>query len=271
MTDKDFTATTQTSMLTTVTDYKVAPQIIDESGGQKETYWINPLWTEYLGYYKTIPELKKSIDALAMWSVGKGWNTDNVKNKLILEHVVGWGEDTIDSIFMNLITVKKINGDAYAEIIRNKGTNDILINLKPLNPANIRTVVDNKGMIIRYDEMNLKTNKVKRRFKPEEILHIVNDRIANEIHGVSVIEACKWVIDARQEAMTDWRRILHRSSIRVMYVDEDNTTRLNAIKTEWAQAIKSSELLLIPAQRGAAEISDYTPPPLPPSIKPLRF
>ena len=48
---------------------------------------------------------------------------------------------------MNLI--KKVNGDSYAEIIRNNEDGGILLNLKPLDPSKITIVYDNKGMICR--------------------------------------------------------------------------------------------------------------------------
>ena len=88
--------------------------------------------------------------------------------------------------------------------------------------------------------------EAKRELKPERILHLVNDRIANEIHGTSVVEACQWVIDARNEAMADKRRLLHRSTIRIIEVDSEDTIRLTTLKTQYAEAIKYGEVLLVP-------------------------
>jgi len=102
------------------------------------------------------------------------------------------------------LVTKKIVGDAFAEIIEK---NNILINLKPISPERVRVVVENSGMIKRYDIWN--GSKWKEMDK-SKILHLCNDRIGDEIHGNSVIDACKWIIDARNEALKDERLIRHR-------------------------------------------------------------
>lgn len=256
MANTDIRATTTTDMSSGVKDFTVSNITIDEEGNSPETWWVNPNWSEYLGYYKSIPELKKAIDALAYWTAGKGYKTDN-RTKALLGNVTGWGEDSFQSIMQNMLTVKKINGDSFAEIIRNdKGT---LVNIKPLNPSNLRIVVNKKGLIVRYEELNQKQDTA-RKFTPDKILHLSNDRIANEIHGVSVVEACKWVIDARNEAMSDWRRILHRNlaGLRIIEVDEDDPSKLNTLKAQWATAINKGEVLILP--KGTASPVNINPP-----------
>lgn len=243
MVTTDIKQTTTTDLNTAVSDYSVPSKNIDEAGSNKESYWINPNWSKYLGYYKTIPEFKEAIRALARWTAGRGIETDK-RTKVILERINGWGEDSFQSILVNMLIVKKVNGDAYAEIVRNKkGT---LINLKPLNPTNVRIVVNNKGIITRYEEYDPSKKEVKRKFQPSDIFHISNDRIANEIHGVSVLEACQWVIDARNEAMSDKRRVHHRSTIRIIEVDADDSTSLSTLKTQYANAIKDGEVMIVP-------------------------
>ena len=257
MADLNVSQTTTTDMSSRVDDYSVAFESLDSPTDQDENYYNNSKWSEYLGYYKNIPELKKAIDALACWTTGKGWTANN-RTQVILDKIIGWGEDSFDSILQNLIIVKKINGDAYAEIVRNeKGT---LINLKPLNPNSMMIVTDKKGIIQRYEELDKTRKKTKWRYKPVEIFHISNDRIANEMHGVSVVEACKWVIDARNEAMSDWRRILHRNlaGVRIIEVDEDDPTKLTEIKNMWADAINKGEVMILP--KGTASIPNINPP-----------
>ena len=234
-----------TDMSSGVTDYSVDNDSLDSPADQKETSYNNPNWAEYLGYYKTIPELKQAIDALARWTAGKGYKTD-LRTKVRLSHIKGWGEDSFQSILQNMMVVKKINGDAFAEIIRDNQAN--LINLKPLNPAHIKIIVDRKGLIIRYEQTDRYNQKTVKKFKPSEILHLCNDRIGDEIHGVSIIESCKTVINARNEAMSDWRLMLHRNliGVRIIEVDEDNTTKLNALKKTWKDAIENGEVLILP-------------------------
>lgn len=227
-----------TDMKGTVTDYSVDSEVL-ESPEATEKYYTNPDFAEYLGYYKNIPELKKSIDALAMWTAGKGWTADR-RTETILETIEGWGEDSFDSIIQNMLVMKKVNGDAFAEIIMENGR---LINLKPLNPSKVRIVVGKNGVIKRYDYFQ---DKKWMEIKKSNMFHLCNDRIADEIHGTSVIEACKWVIDARNESMSDFRRTLHRSTIRVIEIDTDNRSKINSIRQQYAEAIKNGEVLLVP-------------------------
>ncbi|GAG82895.1 unnamed protein product, partial [marine sediment metagenome] len=52
---------------------------------------------------------------------------------------------------------------------------------------------NNKGRIIRYEQVN-KIKKSIKKFKPEEIFHLSNDRIADEVHGVRILDSLKWLI-----------------------------------------------------------------------------
>ena len=252
----DIRQSSYSDMSSRVPDYSVDTKQIDGVGEQKETYWDNSKWTQYLGYYKQIPELKSAINALATWVLGQGYDTDP-GTKPILEGITGWGEDTFTSILWNMLVTKKIAGDAFSEILRNpKGT---LLNLKPLDPGSVRIVCNRKGRIIRYEQRSKTGSKEPNRIiMPKDMLHLSNDRIADEIHGVSVIEACEWVILARNEAMSDYRRILHRTTIRVMEVDEDDKTKLTNLKKDYAEAIKNGELLLVP--KGSGAFQDLAPP-----------
>jgi len=242
-----------TDLSGTVKDFSVNAQQPDQpTQQQKETYYDYPNSNEYLGYYKTIPELKKAIDSLATWTTGKGW-TASQPITLVLGSFIGWGEDSSQSIFWNLQVQKKVFGDAYAEIIRDE--NDNLINIKPLYTGDMRVVVNGQGMIIRYEQRNNVKNGVNKVFRPHQILHLVNDRIANEIHGTSVIESCKWVIDARNEALKDERLIKHRElALGILYIDSDNVTKRNKIMTQYQDAVKNGEVLVLP--KDTAELKD---------------
>ena len=101
MTSTDIRATTTTSMDTQVSDFSIDNKIIDEGGGTKEYYWTNPKWSEYLGCYKQIPELKEAIRAVARYTKGLGYNT-NTSAKVRLDFIQGWGEDSFQSILQRL-------------------------------------------------------------------------------------------------------------------------------------------------------------------------
>jgi len=263
---------TQTSSigLSNVTEFKVLTQETDGIGSQKETITRNENWTKYLGYYKEIPEYKTAINAFATWVIGKGWKASD-RDTAILEGITGWGEDSFLSILWNMIAVKKFARESFAEIIRNKKTGT-LINLKPLSPGSMATITNGKGVLIRYEqESNLGGNVKIRRFKPERILHLVNDRIADETHGTSITESIEWVILARNEAMRDWKRISHRSTVRVLYIDEDDKTRLNNLKRDYADAIDKGEVMIIPAKKGEAEFEDLDLPPVDAFLSWIRY
>lgn len=240
-----------------LSDYRVTSQSLDDQGDQqKETVWDFPRAPEYLGYYKEIPEIKKAIDTLTFWTVGKGV-TATEEVKIVLEDLTGWGEDSFQSIMENLIIQKKAFGDSFAEIIRDKPTGRLL-NLKVLYTGDMRIVVNAKGIISRY-EQRTNTEKGKfRKFKTTDILHLSNDRIGNEIHGTSVIEVCKWVIDARNEAMTDHRKVMHRNvvPVRIIEVDTEDTAKRDKLIAEYEDAIKKGEVLVVP--KGTVEIKDAT-------------
>ena len=240
-----------TDLSGTIKDYSVTHKALDFAAmGQKETYWDFADATKNFGYYKTIPELKKAIDALAIWTAGIGYETD-AYNKVLLESVKGWGEDSFQQIMQNMIIVKKIIGDSFAEIIRKD--DGLLLNIKVISPERVRFVVGPNGIILRYDVR--KQEGTFKSIKKEDMLHLCNDRLADEIHGTSVIDACKWVIDARHEALTDERKIKHRElALGILYVDTDDTAKLTQIKTQYAEAVKNGEVLVLPKE--TAELKD---------------
>jgi len=247
--------TTSTSNYTdNLDDYSVDARSTEGPADQFETAWTNTKATQWFGYYKTIPELKKAIDFHATWCVGQGYTADP-ETQVILEHITGWGEDTFNSICWNMVVNKKIYGDAFAEIIRDPESGE-LINLKVLDPASIKIVVDRKGILKRYEQVNKTGLKNNLTFEPKDILHLCNDRVADEIHGTSVIEACEWIILARNEAMDDYRKVLHRnvSPLKIVHLDTDNQTKINTFISMWEKTVKDKETIFIPKGNVEVEI-----------------
>ena len=142
MPETDAGKSTISDLSGTIKDFSVSSKSTEGVGDQDETFYDNPNFTKYFGYYKTIPELKKAMDALAIWVLGKGWDADP-EITAVLENITGWREDTFNSIMWNMLVTKKINGDAYAEIIRDSESGE-LINIKPLDPASVRIVCDRR-------------------------------------------------------------------------------------------------------------------------------
>lgn len=237
-----------TSLNTVVQNYSVGSENLDFVNSEKETYWYFDKAKENFGYYKKIPQLNRAITALSIWTAGKGYTTD-IYHKPILDHITGWGEDSFQQIMMNMIITKKIVGDSFCEIIRD---GDLLINLKPISPERLRIVLNSKGIIKRYDVW---TEEKWKPISKEKILHLCNERIADETHGQSVIELCKWTIDALHEALTDERMIKHRElALGILYADTDKTEKLNELKTRYAEAVKNGEVLVLP--KLTAELRD---------------
>ena len=246
MAEVDIAQATTTDLAGNVENFSVDSKTPDMAEN-KETYWDYTDAAENLGYYKSIPELRSAINALAIWTAGKGYTTDR-RTQVILENITGWGEDSFSSICQNMIIQKKIFGDAFAEIIRNdKGE---LINLKPLYTGDMRVVVDENGLITRYEQ---RTKNGYKKLQPYQVLHLVNDRVANEIHGTSVIESCKWIIDARNEAMRDRRTIMHRMiALGILEVDTDDPVKISEATKQYQNAVKNGEVLVLP--KGVAEL-----------------
>lgn len=227
-----------------MTDYSVTGASTDAGGDQKEYTWQLTEWSTYLGYYKTIPELQTAVDAKALWTMGAGIESDEA-TLMFLMSIKGNGKDSFNSIISNMIRTYTIAGDAFAEIIRDK--DGVLINLKPLDPSSIVIVHNSKGRVIRYEQ----TSKIKtpnKKFEPDEIFHLSRKRIADEIHGISIIPSVKWIIDARNEAMADWKRVLHRNvdPLWIFHLDTDDTAEIAVYKSKMDSARASGENMYIP-------------------------
>jgi hypothetical protein len=226
-----------------ILDYAVDAKHTDSSSNQRETEWLNTKAAQYLGYYKTIPELKMAIDTKATWTVGKGFKS-NPLTTLALSVINGAGVDTFNSILENLIRCYNIYGDSFAEIIRDKEGR--LINLKVIDPATMKIISNREGRIIRYEQISKVGGIVK--FQPEDILHMARNRIADEVHGTSLVDACEWIILARNEAMADYKKLLHRNiyPVRVWHLDTDKEAKINEFKAKVAQSKYLGEDIFIP-------------------------
>lgn len=228
----------------TIVDYSVDSQSTDGAGATKETTYQNVDWSQDYGYYNTIPEFKTAVDAKATWTVGAGFTSDEI-TELLLLNIKGNGKDSFNSILKNMIKVKTISKDSFAEIIRDD--EDILVNIKPLDPASIVIVQNQQGRIKRYEQVS-KTKIPNKRYKPDEIFHLSHDRLADEIHGTRIIDSLKWLILARNEAMNDWKRVLHRNidPLWIFHLDTDDTTKIDEFKKKMDGARKNGENMYVP-------------------------
>lgn len=258
MANPNFNSTTTTNLQTGVPDYAVTSKTTDGLYSQDENRWTNADASKWYGFYHGIGEYRAAINAFATWVVGQGY--DAKPDILVtLDHIKGWGEDTFLSVLWNMIVVKKFNGDAYAEIISGDDKDETLLNLKVLDPKRITHITNKKGFLIRY-EYSQGSGEIKK-FQPNEILHFCNDRVLDEPHGTSTTSAVEWVINKIQQAREDYARIMHVSSVRIFFVDEEDTTRQTKIKTEYANAIKNGEVMMLTCKPEDAKFQDLTVPP----------
>ena len=239
----DINSATTTDLKNVVEDFSVPEETLDTVGAGKETYWYFKDVQKNLGYLKTIPEYWSSLKAMALWVVGKGYESENLEDEPRLKKITGYGKDTIISILEGMIIIKKAIGDAFAQIIRND--TGALVNLKPISPERVRIVYNPNGMIKRYDIR--KSNGKWQDIATEDMFHLVNDRIADETHGTDTVSVLKWVIDARNEALEDERKIKHRDmALGIAYYNTDNKGKITYVNTQIEAAVKNGEMLGLP-------------------------
>jgi len=244
----------------TVDDYSVASQQTDGIQDQKETEYQITNFNNWYGYYRNIPELRMAIDALARWTIGKGYKTNPI-TELLLMNITGNGTDSFNTILENMFRTMQIAGDSFAEIVREEDGQ--LVNIKPLDPSTIKIVANRKGIIIRYEQNSKTKQKEKsvRKYKPEQIFHLSRNRTADEIHGISMIEAVEEIILMRNEAMSDYKRLLHRNiyPARIWHLDTDEESRINAFISKVQSMKNKGEDIFVPKGAVIPEIAGVPP------------
>ena len=238
-------------------DFSVDPQETDGVADQPETVYDNTFWSIQLGYYTNIPELTSVIDAKATWTIGKGIETDP-ETQFILDTIKGWGVDTFNTILENCIRTYHIGGDSFCEIIRDDDDN--LINLKPLDPGVMRIVVNRKGLIKRYEQRSKIKGEVKK-FQPEEIFHLAKNRVADNIHGTGIIDRLVDIILMKNEAMADFKRVMHRNvdPLFIVHADTDDPFKIEKIKSDWESVRKTSDTWVVPKDVVVPELVAVAP------------
>ena len=245
---------TTTDFTNKVPDFIVESKALDvANNNNEETYIYFDKATENFGYYLNHPQVSSPINSLATWSVGRGWETEDTTTKAELDHVTGLGKDSFDTIIWNHEVVKLAVGDAFMEIVRSKMPfKNTILNLIPISPERVKVVV--KGArIIRYEVWN-GSKWVKK--KPNQIIHSHNKRIGDQVHGTSLIQANKKVIDALLEANDDERTIKHRDkALGVVYYQTNNEGKISYANTQIQNAVKNGEMVGLP--EGTAKIEPY--------------
>jgi len=210
MVKNDIGNTTEGSTDNTIENYSVDAANTDGATGNGETNYTNTKWSKWYGYFTAIPELNAAINAKATWTIGKGFKAEP-QTEMLLDSIKGFGKDTFNTILENAVRTYYVGGDAFMEIIRDDEGN--LTNLKPLDPATITIVTNESGIIDRYEQIAKRKSKEKspKKFKPEDIFHLARNRVADQIHGTSVIESIENIILARNESIDDYKKVMHNN------------------------------------------------------------
>ena|SRR3990167_3622455 len=247
MSELSLSQATSSNLTDRVKDYEVSSLNTDGVQDQEETEYTNSKWPLYWGYFNSIAEVKSAIIMKAIWNVGKGY-TANPETTVILDHVKGIGKDSFLEVLFNMEVIKRVGGDAFAEIIRDDdGT---LLNLKPLDPGSMKIVVDRKGMLKRYEQINKlpngKTSIVK--FLPDDIFHLANNRLADQIHGISDILSMEKIILADAESFDDIKKIMHRSAkpMIMFKLGTDDQSKIDVFIKKMDEATNKGENIYIP-------------------------
>lgn len=241
MSELNISAATTTNFAGTVPDFIVKARALDASLNTDETFWYFDKATTYYGYYLTIPEIFSAANAMATWAFGAGWSTADNQLKQELMHVKGMGKDTFAKIIWNHEVVKLIVGDAFIEVKRKENK---IINMIPISPERVRIVFNREGMIKRYDTWN---GTEWRSIKKEDMLHSSNKRLGDQLHGTSQIEPSKFIIDARNEALSDERIIKHRDkALGIAYYETDKAGKITYANSQIEKAVKNGEMVGLP-------------------------
>ena len=195
-------------MTNAVSDITIDPLKVDSPTDQKETTWRNENWDQQWGTFNKHAEIKSILLTKAVWNVGKGYISD-VSTTVTLDHITGWGKESFLDILFNMEVIKRVGGDAHAQIILDKKTKK-LINLRVLNPGGVTHVTSRKGRIKRYDYTNGAGKTIP--FKPKDIFHLCHNRLADQIHGISDIDALEETILADNESFKDIKKLAHHQA-----------------------------------------------------------
>lgn len=234
-----------------IDNYEILPKNTDGIGAGKETTYINPLWSTHWAYFNEHPELKSAILMKATWIVGKGYKCDS-RTQVILDHIKGAGKETFDEILFNMEVIKRVGRDAYAEIIwQNKATHDgVLLNLKVLDPSSIRTHIDSSGMIDHYEQVTKLGDKItaSKKIDPRDMFVLTNNKLADQIHGISDIESLDKTLLAELESFDDTKKIMHTQAkpFIIFKLKTDDETKINALVAKVEDLRNKGNDLFIP-------------------------
>ncbi|MCK9595424.1 MAG: phage portal protein [Candidatus Omnitrophica bacterium] len=218
---------------------------IDGVTGEESSH--TPDFNKWHGYYEEVSIFGALVDILASWTVGKGFKGQEKEiNKI--KNIKGWGKDDINSIFENQLRTALICGDSFAEIIKDKAGR--ITNLKPINPGTIKIIVNDNGILDRYEQYITISGQKKmvNKFEPKQIFHLCWNRLADEIHGKSLAKRAEPIIKQIKQLQEDLGIRFHRivRPLRLFVANTDDTTTLTEVEAKLNSSYKNCEIIVIP-------------------------
>jgi hypothetical protein len=195
-----------------VAQYEISALNVETPQDLEETEYTIKRANEYWSWFNVHPDLQSAFVMKGIWDTGKGYTAD-AETMVILDHINGNGKQTFKDILFSMDISTNLFGESYAEIIRDEDTGE-LINLKLLNPANIKTIYGKRGDIIRYEQFNAHAKNTVTTWKPEDIFVLSNmGGICGKMGGISKIEAMENTLKADMESFDDVRKVMHSQAI----------------------------------------------------------
>ena len=248
-----------------VPDFIVEAKTLDAANDSGETFWYFSDATQNMGYYSEIPEINSAANTLSTWSTSRGHTTEDLQMEVILQKIDGMGKDSFETLMWQHLVMKFVVGDAFMQIIRNN--NGTLINLIPISPERVRVVFDKGGRIKRYDTWNRSKWK---QIQTKDMLHSQNKRLGDQLHGTSQIDAVKWIIDARNEALITNRMIEKRGrALGIAYYKTNNTGKIEYANSQIELAVKNGQMVGLPED--TVRLDDFPTKPLSERMDWIRY
>ena len=164
-----------------------------------------------------------------------------------------------------MLRVKKVNGDSFSEIVTSNkkapeanGRN--LINVKPLNPGRLKIIQNTAGIIINYQQLDEKGEKVGKKLETWQIFHLSNDREGDEGHGISVYEGSTKMLDRIEQLDQDMKEVFHRyvMPFLIFKAKTDKDAELAKLAQAATTALNKGKGMVIPEK--ALDLADFKIP-----------
>lgn len=250
--DFDLKKTAIGNSSTIVQDYTISGSTLQGVTQNKESIYFNSNWNEQWAFFNENPDLHNAILLKAAWVVGGGYNCDS-RTKVILDNIYGWGKDSILDILFNMEVVKRIGGNSYAEIVWDDNSKPleqrIPINIKPLDPGYIIHIVDEKGILIRFEQISKVAVEKNKTILPENMLYFSNNRMADQLGGNSEIDVLKKTILADEESFDDQKKVNHRQArpLIIFTLKTDNDAQRDAVISKIDEGMRKGDNVYITA------------------------